>query len=85
MTRALAGFTEGIDDKIARTPILTDPMSLTPEIISNALRELIDPVLDQSYVESKSAKNIKIDGADVSLEIVLGYPARAAWKASAGG
>ena len=51
-------------------------MSLTPEIISNALKELIDPVLDQSYVESKSAKNIKIDGADVSLEIVLGYPGK---------
>ena len=51
-------------------------MSLTPEIISNALKELIDPVLDQNYVESKSAKNIKIDGADVSLEIVLGYPGK---------
>ena len=51
-------------------------MSLTPEIISNALKELIDPVLDQNYVESKSAKNIKVDGADVSLEIVLGYPGK---------
>ncbi|MBL8514110.1 MAG: P-loop NTPase, partial [Betaproteobacteria bacterium] len=51
-------------------------MSLTTDNITNALKELIDPVLDQNYIESKSAKNIKIDGADVSLEIVLGYPGK---------
>ena len=51
-------------------------MSITVETIQNALRELIDPVTAQNYVEGKSAKNIKIDGSDVSLEIVLGYPGK---------
>ena len=51
-------------------------MSITAETIQNALRELIDPVTAQNYVEGKSAKSIKIDGSDVSLEIVLGYPGK---------
>ena len=51
-------------------------MSITVETIQNALRELIDPVTAQNYVEGKSAKSIKIDGSDVSLEIVLGYPGK---------
>ena len=51
-------------------------MSVTTEQIQNALRELIDPVTEQNYVESKSAKNIIVDGAKVSLEIALGYPAK---------
>ena len=51
-------------------------MSITVEIVQNALRELIDPVTGQNYVEGKSAKNIKLDGTDVSLEIVLGYPGK---------
>ena len=51
-------------------------MSITVETIQNALRELIDPVTAQNYVEGKSAKNIMIDGSDVSLEIVLGYPGK---------
>ncbi len=51
-------------------------MSVTIESIQNALKELVDPILDQNYIESKSARNIKIDGADVSLEVVLGYPGK---------
>jgi ATP-binding protein involved in chromosome partitioning len=51
-------------------------MSITTEGIQNALRELIDPVTDENYVDSKSAKNIVIDGANVALEIVLGYPCK---------
>ena len=51
-------------------------MSLTAENIQDALRELIDPVTGQNYIEGKSAKNIAIDGDAVSLDIVLGYPGR---------
>ncbi len=51
-------------------------MSITVENIQNALRELLDPVTGLNYVEGKSARNIKIDGADVALEIVLGYPGK---------
>ncbi len=56
-------------------------MSITVEIIQNALRELIDPVTGQNYVEGKSAKNIKLDDVDVSLEIVLGYPGKSVTEA----
>jgi len=51
-------------------------MSITNEHILNALRELIDPVTDQNYVEGKAAKNIIIEGGKVSLEIALGYPGK---------
>ena len=56
-------------------------MSITVEMVQNALRELIDPVTGQNYVEGRSAKNIKLDGADASLEIVLGYPGKSVTEA----
>ncbi len=56
-------------------------MSLTVEIIQNALRELIDPVTGENFVDGKSAKNIKIEGASVALEIVLGYPGKSVIEA----
>ena len=51
-------------------------MSITNEQILNALRELIDPVTDQNYVESKAAKNIVIDARKITLDIALGYPCK---------
>ncbi|MFN7220014.1 MAG: iron-sulfur cluster assembly protein, partial [Burkholderiales bacterium] len=51
-------------------------MSITVEQIQNALRELIDPVTNENYVDGKSAKNIAIEGDKVSLEIQLGYPGK---------
>lgn len=51
-------------------------MSITVEQVQNALRELIDPVTEVNFVEGKSAKNIVIDGGNIALDIVLGYPAR---------
>ena len=51
-------------------------MSPTEQDVLAALSELIDPVTGRNYVESKSVKGVKIDGARVSLDVVLGYPAR---------
>jgi ATP-binding protein involved in chromosome partitioning len=51
-------------------------MSPALDSIQNALRELIDPVLDQDFMSAKAARNIRIDGAQVALEIVLGYPGK---------
>jgi len=59
-----------------RQPNRKQSMSITTEQIQNALRELIDPVTNENFVQGKSAKNIKIEGGDVSLEIVLGYPGK---------
>jgi ATP-binding protein involved in chromosome partitioning len=51
-------------------------MPITEPDIHSALRELIDPVTNENYVDGKSVKNLKIEGSDISLEIVLGYPAK---------
>ena len=51
-------------------------MSITAQAIQAALTKLVDPNTHKDYVTSRSAKNIKIDGGSVSLDIVLGYPAK---------
>ncbi len=51
-------------------------MTLSVENIQNALKSVIDPNTGKDLVSSKSAKNIKVDGADVSLDVVLAYPAK---------
>jgi ATP-binding protein involved in chromosome partitioning len=51
-------------------------MALSDKDVLAALSELIDPVTGRNYVEGKSAKNVKVDGGKVSLDVVLGYPAR---------
>ena len=51
-------------------------VSVTVENIQNALKSVIDPNTGKDLVSSKSAKNIKVDGADVSLDVVLAYPAK---------
>jgi ATP-binding protein involved in chromosome partitioning len=40
------------------------------------LSSVIDPNTGKDFVATKSAKNIKIDGSNVSLDIELGYPAK---------
>lgn len=51
-------------------------MSITDQQVQAALKELTDPNTGKDYVTSRSAKNIKVDGADVSVDIELGYPAK---------
>ncbi|HXN16262.1 MAG TPA: P-loop NTPase, partial [Usitatibacter sp.] len=51
-------------------------MSPTEKDVLNALSELIDPVTGRNFVDSKSVKNVKIEGERVALDVVLGYPAR---------
>ena len=51
-------------------------MPVTDKDVLAALSELIDPVTSRNYVESKSVKNVKVEGERVSLDIALGYPAR---------
>jgi ATP-binding protein involved in chromosome partitioning len=54
-------------------------MSITETDVQNALKSLIDPNTKKDFVSGKSIKNIKISGADVSLEVLLGYPAKSVW------
>src|SRR3954468_5637171 len=51
-------------------------MAITEQQIQAALKDIVDPNTGKDYVTGKEAKNIKVDGADVSLDILLGYPAK---------
>jgi ATP-binding protein involved in chromosome partitioning len=50
-------------------------MSITADDVKAALSAVIDPNTQKDFVSGKSLKNVKIEGADVSLDIELGYPA----------
>ena len=51
-------------------------MSLSQETIQNALKEVIDPNTGKDLMSTKSARNIKLDGSGVSLDVELAYPAK---------
>jgi ATP-binding protein involved in chromosome partitioning len=51
-------------------------MSITIEAVKAALAQVIDPNTGKDLIATKSAKNIQIDGANVSLDVELGYPAK---------
>jgi ATP-binding protein involved in chromosome partitioning len=44
--------------------------------VKAALSQVIDPNTGKDLIASKSAKNIRLDGADVALDVELGYPAK---------
>lgn len=50
-------------------------MSVTENQIISALNRVVDPNTNKDLISSKSVKNIQIHGANVSLEVELGYPA----------
>ena len=51
-------------------------MSISEAQIQSALKELIDPNTGKDFIATRSARNIRISGADVSIDIELGYPAK---------
>ena len=51
-------------------------MSFTEQQIKAALAATVDPNTGKDFVAGKALKNLKIDGADVSFDIELGYPAK---------
>jgi ATP-binding protein involved in chromosome partitioning len=51
-------------------------MSITVEDVKAALAQVIDPNTHKDFVSSKTVKNLKVDGSDISLDIELGYPAK---------
>jgi ATP-binding protein involved in chromosome partitioning len=50
-------------------------MAITELLIQSTLKLCIDPNTNKDFISSKSAKNIQIDGNNVAVDIVLGYPA----------
>jgi ATP-binding protein involved in chromosome partitioning len=55
-------------------------MSTTPDAVKAALIHVIDPNTGIDLVSSRSAKNIKVDGQQVSLDVELGYPAKSQFE-----
>ena len=51
-------------------------MSISELQVQTALKELIDPSLQKDYVSTKAARNIKIDSNNVTLDVVLPFPAK---------
>jgi ATP-binding protein involved in chromosome partitioning len=51
-------------------------MPITEQQIQHALREITDLSTGKDYVSNNEARNIVIDGDNVSLDVVLGYPAK---------
>ncbi len=54
-------------------------MAFTEADVQSALKQLTDPNTKKDFVSGKSVKNIKVEGNDVSLDILLGYPAKSVW------
>ena len=51
-------------------------MSITVDDVKSALSKVIDPNTNKDFVSSKSVRNLKVEGGEISLDIELGYPAK---------
>ena len=51
-------------------------MVISEQQVQSVLSEITDLSTGKDYVKSKEARNIRIDGRNVALDIVLGYPAK---------
>jgi ATP-binding protein involved in chromosome partitioning len=51
-------------------------MAITEQQVQAALKELVDPNTGKDYVTGKEARNITIDGANIAVDILLGYPSK---------
>ena len=50
-------------------------MAITVEQANEALKRVIDPNTGKDLVSTRSARNVRVEGGDVSLDVELGYPA----------
>ncbi len=51
-------------------------MAITEADIQTRLRALVDPNTGKDFVSGKAIKKISIDGANISVDVQLGYPAK---------
>src|SRR5688572_8951695 len=49
---------------------------ITEAQIQDALRKLVDPNTGKDFIAGRAARNVKLSGNEVSLDIELGYPGR---------
>ena len=55
-------------------------MAVTVEAVQAALKGLIDPNTKIDFVTAKAVKNLQVDSGNISLDIVLGYPAKSQFE-----
>ncbi len=51
-------------------------MSLTADQVNQALARIVDSNTGKDLVAGKAARNVRVEGTDVSVDVELGYPAR---------
>ena len=51
-------------------------MAPTEQAVSDALKTVVDPHTGLDHVSSRALRNLRVEGGDVSFEVVLGYPAQ---------
>ena len=51
-------------------------MPLNEKQVQDALRAIVDPNTGKDLLSTRSARNLKVSGDDVSLDIELGYPGK---------
>jgi ATP-binding protein involved in chromosome partitioning len=51
-------------------------MAVTEQQVQEALRNLIDPNTKKDFVTTKSVRAVKVEGDKVSVDVLLGYPAK---------
>ena len=51
-------------------------MNPTESAVLDALKTVVDPNTGKDLVSTRLLKNLRIDGADVSFDVELGYPAK---------
>ena len=51
-------------------------MSVTVETVQATLKNLVDANTKVDFVTAKNIKNLRVDAGDISLDVVLGYPAK---------
>ncbi len=51
-------------------------MSVTVEQVNEALKAIVDPNTQKDLVASREARNVRVEGGEVAVDVELGYPAR---------
>ena len=55
-------------------------MPLSEADVRTVLAKIVDPNTGKDFIATRSARNVKVSGGDVSLEIELGYPGRSQFE-----
>ena len=55
-------------------------MAVTVEAVQAALKNLVDANTKIDFVTAKSIKNLRVEDGEISLDVVLGYPAKSQFE-----